>query len=330
MARTIFEVTAEDWPQFRFAHSALFETMQAARTLRRPERWQLHQPWLARVDPAAVLAEIPLLNVLNPPSTPAWVPDFLAPPPRREGLISIEDDLAVVAAYPAKLVRRDIERSIASLADPADAAVLEPVLRSPTRGLRRIVAELRIAWQELAEPFWPAITRVVGEDIGYRTRLISRHGLGAMLADLHPQVSSTATRVVVSPNADVTVPLAGRGLLLLPSVFMTTKPAIIHEAPWPPALVYPARGVGNLWATPIAPPDALAGLIGASRARLLLDLDQARSTSVIATRHQLSPATTSVHLKRLAAAGLVTSSRVGKEVRYCRTELAVALIAGSG
>ena len=329
MARTVFEVTAEDWPNFRFAHSALFETMQAARTMRRPERWQLHQPWLARVDQAAVLAEIPLLNALNPASKPAWVPDFLAPPPRREGLISIEDDLAVVAAYPPRLVRRDVERSIASQADPATAAVLEPVLRSPIRGLRRIVAELRIAWQELAEPFWPAITRVVGEDIGYRTRLISRHGWRGMLADLHPNVSSSASAVVVNVNIKVRIPLGGRGLLLLPSVFMSSNPAIIHEPPWPPALLYPARGVGNLWAAPAAPPDALAGLIGTSRARLLLDLDEARSTRVISTRHQLSPATTSVHLKRLAAAGLVASSRVGKEVRYRRTELAAALIAGS-
>ena len=151
MERTVFEVTAADWPNFRFAHSTLFETMQAARTLHRPERWQLHLPWLTRVDREAVLAEIPLLMALNPASGPSWVPDFLAPPPRHHGLISIEDELAEVAAYPPRLVRRDVERSLAWRPNPHSAAVLEPVLRSPTRGLRRIVAELRIAWETSGE-----------------------------------------------------------------------------------------------------------------------------------------------------------------------------------
>ena len=149
-----------------------------------------------------------------------------------------------------------------------------------------------------------------------------------MLDDLHPDVSSSAAEVVVSPNLDIRVTLGGRGLLLIPSVFITTKLAVIHEDPWPPALVYPARGVGNLWAAPATAPDALAGLIGGSRARLLFDLDEARSTSVISVRHGLSPATTSMHLKRLAAAGLVISSRAGKEVRYRRTGLAEDLING--
>lgn len=329
MHGAVLEVGAADWPNFRFAHSALFETMQAARTLNRPERWQLHQPWLARVNREAVLARIPQLTALNPTSGPAWVPDFLAPPPpRQDGLISIDDELALVEAYPPRLVRRDVERSLASQPDARHAATLEPVLRSPTRGLRLLVAQLRIAWQELVEPFWPAITRVVGEDIGYRTRLTSRRGLGAMLNDLHPAVTSSASQVLVRPHDDVTVSLAGRGLLLIPSVFITLKTALIYEAPWPPALVYPARGVGNLWAAPASAPDALARLIGTSRARLLFDLDEARSTSVVSVRHSLSPATTSAHLNRLAAAGLVTSSRVGREVRYRRTALADALIAG--
>lgn len=331
MKRTILEVSAADWPRFRFAHSALFETLQAVRTLRRPERRQLHEPWLARVDPTAVLAEVPLLNALNPPQGPTWVPDFLAPPPTRDGLISIEDELAVVAAYPPKLVRRDVERSLASQPDAGRETALAPVLKSPGRGLAHIVSQLRIAWQTLAEPFWPAITRVVGEDIGYRTRMASRLGLGTMLDDLSPSVASSPSRITIEPNEDVTVELAGRGLLLIPSVFITSKPAVVYESPWPPSLIYPARGVGNLWAAPSAPPHALAGLIGSSRAQLLLDLDEARSTSVLSVRHGLSPATTSAHLKRLAVAGLVESSRVGKEVRYRRTELGSALVAaGAG
>lgn len=329
MPGIVLKVSAKDWTNFRFAHSTLFETLQAVRTLRRAERHQLHQPWLARIDPGAVLAELPIMDALNPPTTSVWVPDFLAPPPDRDGLISIEDELAAVANYPPRLVRRDIARSLAWAPSPEREAVLGPIIRSPTRGLREIVSQLRIAWQTLAEPFWPAITRVVGEDIGYRTRTASRRGLGVMLDDLHPGLTSAPDRIVVDAGDPVTVDLAGRGLLLLPSVFLASKLALIHEPPWPPALVYPARGVGNLWAAPSPAPHALADLIGASRARLLLDLSEARSTSVISVRHGLSPATTSAHLKRLAAAGLVSSARAGKEVRYRRTRLGDAVVAGA-
>ncbi|HEX2902286.1 MAG TPA: DUF5937 family protein [Jatrophihabitans sp.] len=325
----MIELTAADWPRFRFAHSALWETIQAVRTLSRPHAQHLHQPWLTRVDQAAVLAQVPLLAAVNPPVGPAWVPDFLSPPPEHHGLISVEDELARVAAYPPRFVRRDIERSLASQPTPSRARALQAVIDDPVRGRREFIRQLRLAWQLLAEPFWPAISRVVGEDIAYRTRQASREGLGASLTGLHPHVSVSDSRIVVSSAAQEQVALAGRGLLLMPSVFMGSDVAVVHEPPWPPTLVYAARGIGNLWAAPDQPAAALAGLIGHSRARLLLDLDADRTTSTISLRHGLSPATTSAHLKRLAAAGLVTATRAGKEVRYRRTPLADDLIAAS-
>ena len=54
----------------------------------------------------------------------------------------------------------------------------------------------------------------------------------------------------------------------MPSVFVWPRLAVSIDPLWPPALIYPARGVAALWAT--APPDAdgsaLGPLLGTSRA----------------------------------------------------------------
>jgi hypothetical protein len=326
---TVFTVSTADWPRFRFAHSALFETLQAVRTLGHRRQQQFHQRWLDTVDRVEVLARIPTLAALTPGIGPVWVPDFLAPAPTRNEVTAIDEELDQVIGYPPRLVRADLQRSLDSQPTPARRRVLEPLINDPTGARRRLVAELRIAWAELAQPYWPAITRLINDDIAYRSHRLARHGLGRLLEDLHDDVTVDPDRVTVRNTEQSVVPLAGQGLLLIPSAFLWPQVLAIHDRPWPPALVYPARGVGNLWAPAAVPPSALAELIGRRRSALLLDLDEPRTTTAASIRHGINPATTSAHLARLRAAGLVESRRSGKEVLYRRTSLGSALIDGS-
>lgn len=324
--QTRFIVTAQDWPQFRFAHSALFETLQAVRTLGHRRQQQFHQRWLDTFDRKGILARIPALAALTPGTGPVWIPDFLAPPPRHIGISDIEEELQHVAMYPPKHVREDLQRSLDSQPTDSRRRVLQPLISQPARARRELIAELRIAWETLAKPFWPAIARLITDDITFRSRQITRYGLGHLLNDIHGDITVQTEAITVRYSEQVTVALDGRSLLLMPSAFLWPHPIAVHETPWPPALVYPARGVGNLWASPPRPPRALAHLLGRSRAQILLDLDEPRDTTTIAARHQLSPATTSAHLKRLHAAGLVTAHRDGRQVRYQWTDLGAALI----
>jgi DNA-binding transcriptional ArsR family regulator len=101
---------------------------------------------------------------------------------------------------------------------------------------------------------------------------------------------------------------------------------VAYEPPWPPTLVYPARGIGELWTVAPPAPARLAGVLGATRALLIADLAQPATTTSLADRHGLSPAAVSAQLGRLRDAGLVTSRRVGKEVQYQRTRAAEMLI----
>jgi DNA-binding transcriptional ArsR family regulator len=118
----------------------------------------------------------------------------------------------------------------------------------------------------------------------------------------------------------------GQGLSLMPSVFAWPDVFVNYEGGRPTTLVYPARGIGELWTAPPEPSHALAGVLGATRARLLADLGQPATTTALAARHGLSPASVSAQLTRLRAAGLVSSRRSGKEVHYRRTSLADAMV----
>ena len=59
----------------------------------------------------------------------------------------------------------------------------------------------------------------------------------------------------------------------MPSAYAWPVVAAIVDGPWQPTLVYPARGVAELWAVPTPPPRALARLLGQTRALLLVSLE---------------------------------------------------------
>ncbi|MEV4134085.1 helix-turn-helix domain-containing protein [Dactylosporangium sp. NPDC049742] len=79
-----------------------------------------------------------------------------------------------------------------------------------------------------------------------------------------------------------------------------------------------------------APGPAARDVLGhpdvALRAVLLTDLDVARSTAELATRHALAASTVSYHLRALHRAALVTRHRDGRHVLYRRTERAARLL----
>ena len=44
--------------------------------------------------------------------------------------------------------------------------------------------------------------------------------------------------------------LDGEGLVLMPSAFKWDQVVTVIDPPWQPTLIYPARGIGNLWQPP--------------------------------------------------------------------------------
>ncbi len=97
----------------------------------------------------------------------------------------------------------------------------------------------------------------------------------------------------------------------------------------PAALAYPARGIAELWQPArTLQSDALARLLGRTRAALLESLAEPASTHTLARRHGLAASTVSEHLAALRDARLVSSRRQRHAVMYQQTRLGTALAAG--
>jgi DNA-binding transcriptional ArsR family regulator len=326
----VLRLSGDDWANSRFVTSPLWEAFNAVRALAvdpHEHARRYHRGWLARVDRRQALTRCRHLVAVNPHR--GWVPDFLTPPPAHPR-ISFDDELARVAATPPGLVVADLRRSLAADPAPQRRAALEPLLANPAHAAELLCDELRLAWRLLVEPHWQAVHRLLDNDISWRSGQAAQHGLATVIDDLHAHVRRRPGRIVVDDPDDLSISIAGRGLLLMPSAFAWPHIVVITGQPWHPTLIYPARGVGELWQQPPPPPQALGQLLGPTRAKLLTDLRTASTTTALACRHGLSAATVSAHLTRLRDAGLLIARRDGHQVRYRRTQLGTALVASAG
>jgi DNA-binding transcriptional ArsR family regulator len=318
-------VDAEDLLRCRFAVSPLWETVAAVRTLADPRRQAYHLPWLKRVHDrvdAAVLE--PLLALL--PNT-GYTPDFLTPPPVGP-LENFGDELARVAATPIDHVADELGRSLTGpeRGDPAEPEVVARLLADPVRTLDELVAVLHGCWTTLLADEWPALRDLLDNDIAVRSRHLANGGLRQLMANLHHTVRWDDGVLRVAAPYRMSKNLGGQGLLLMPSAFVWPATTVVVEPPWQPTLIYPVRGIDELWRRPAPQSDrALRRLVGRTRADILINLDEAASTTALGRLHDVSPATVSGHLAALRDAGLVVGHRVGYTVLYERTGLGSAL-----
>jgi DNA-binding transcriptional ArsR family regulator len=313
----------EDVSTVRFAISPVAEAIGALRVLDDP-RSRPHPAWLRTLGSLRDDPTLALLRDLVPPE--GYVPDFLTPPlslPVGE----IGAELAAIGATDPDVVRHELELSFARRTMPSRIRALQ---EDPGAGLPAVVAALA-RWHAIAiDPHWERLRAGLSAEVARQSRRLTDGGPGLALRNLHPSIHWDPGRLSVDLPWDARFPLDGRGLLLVPSAFWPQVGPIVLGA-WQPTLLYPASGVEQLWQSDRVPPDALAGVLGATRARLLAELDAPATTSQLARRLGLAAPGVSQHLGRLRDAGLVTADRDGREVHYRRTALATNLVrAASG
>ena len=325
MTRIVFSADA-DLLAVRFARSPAWETHLAVRTFVNERSRLYHVPWHRAVEAAAARLDLEPLLATNPPA--GFVPDFLTPPPSHPSP-TLAEQLAEIRATPVAQVKDELERCLASNDGGSYRGVLESLAADPAAARDVLADRMGEAWDALVAPYWPRIEELIEADIGYRSHRLVTLGLRGMLDGLHPGVRWEDGAVEVDGPDDTEVDLAGRGLVLMPSAYAWPVVAAIVDGPWQPTLVYPARGVAELWAVPTPPSRALARLLGQTRALLLVSLERPTSTTALAARLGRSTSGVSGHLLALRDAGLVTASRRGHEVRYARTRLGIALLRGS-
>jgi Family of unknown function (DUF5937)/Helix-turn-helix domain len=318
-----FVFTVEDLARTRFAISPMFEVERSLLALRDPATAALHLPWLRSVSGRLGGIQLEPAVALVPPR--GFVPDFVTPPPAGP-LGDIEADLAALRRTPTKQIRRDMElfRS-----QHPRSRVVGAWLADPRGEVKRLADTLEAYWERALAPVWPRIHAFLAADIDHRARRLADHGPAALFSELHPEVTWGGDHLeVVVARHEATVELRGRGLLLMPSAFRWSAPMVIDLPPWQPTVIYPARGIATLWDEGTRAPDALERLLGATRATVLASVDAPASTTDLARRLEISPATASHHLTALRDAGLVAARRDGRAMLYARTPTGDALVSG--
>jgi DNA-binding transcriptional ArsR family regulator len=171
----------------------------------------------------------------------------------------------------------------------------------------------------VVEPHWPRVLALLSADLRHRALRLTEEGPAGLFNDLHPTISFEGDWLHIDQPWKGTVELAGKGLLLVPTVFSWERPSVISVEPWQPTLIYPARGVALLWEPDHDAAPELGALMGATRARILDALAAPQSTTDLAQRLGLTAGAVSQHLKVLTDAQLVARRRERRVVLYART-----------
>ncbi|MEU9077309.1 winged helix-turn-helix domain-containing protein [Kitasatospora sp. NPDC048538] len=334
-----FHLGVDDLAATWFGYSALQEAVLSLRARRSPGRYPEQQPWIAGWQDRYETLDTALLEAMIAPV--GFVPDFLTPRPLGPRP-DFAAELARLAATPAEVVRADVLEAYRGGGNPSPLPpALAALIDDPVELAGRTAEALDAYWTRcLAPAWWPRARSVLEADIAYRGRMLSERGAEGLFADLDTRLTWHAGVLrLVDPHPAVkavgtTVDVAGRGLVLIPTLFGLGAQTDVTQA-GPPLVCYPARGKATMaeglgTRRPARADAALAGLIGAPRARLLAMLATPASTTELAQRLGVTPGAVSRHLGALASAGLLDRTRHGHRVLYRRNGLGDALVEGGG
>lgn len=262
-----------------------------------------------------------------------YIPDFLSPAiprPAVGGRSAIDDELDAIRAVSAGQLGDELRMYDRMRPPPRLALELRD---GGTRALTRLTEGIRDLYRACLAEDWPDISRRLNTDIGRRVAFMGEEGAAAMLAGLHPTMRDIAglhlevevhAQGTISPWESYTSP--GHGILIAPNLFLDgyLSPSL---SPWQaPQFAYTASHAPAPDSAKRRHRDALAALLGRGRAGVLRAVGSGCTTAELAKRLQVSAPTASVQAAALREAGLIATSRDGRQVRHTLTSIGVALL----
>jgi DNA-binding transcriptional ArsR family regulator len=308
----------------RFGYSPLAEVASSVRVLGLPGNGGVLEPWRREIAGSVQTVDLELLRAVVPRAPLA--PDFMFAW-STDPATTIDEQVEELAAQPLDVLRSEIETVWPRGLPPT----LVRLFADPG-GARRLADVVWDYWQAAIAPYWSRMRAVIDDDVAYRASRVLRDGLFDLLTDLHPQVSLEGRRLLVDKPHLGDVSYGESDLTLIPSVFVWPHLLVGQNREGLFDLNYPARGIGRVWEglAPAEPAsDALATLVGRTRARILRELTVPATTTQLARRLGQSPGTVNTHLGVLRDAGLLTSRRSGRNVYYRGTNLAASILAAA-
>lgn len=211
-------------------------------------------------------------------------------------------------------------------------------IADPGSDARRQLADaVEVAYRGLVQPYWQGVESQLRAEQARRGRILMDGGVDGLLSTLN------ATRIRWQPPvleilgpSDGDVYLDGRGLTLVPSVFIGNYPAVLADTDdsrgSPLTLAYPVSGDPSggirLWGGTQPAGKALAALLGRTRAAVLDSIADGCTTTELARKVGVSPAAASQHATVLREAGLIMTCRQGSAVWHTLTALGAQLLDG--
>jgi DNA-binding transcriptional ArsR family regulator len=341
-----FHLSPLDLTRTRFAFSPLWEVVRSYYVLQNADRAAIHIPWLREAKPFLETLDLSPLAALVK-SKHNYVPDFLTPPPNT-AFPSFEEEIATLLSSSNEIVRKEVRKTWQD--EVPDIA--QPYLDNPRKALESLAELLQVYWHETLEHHWPRLRLILENDVSSRARNLALGGAEALFADLNPVVHYRSEKLEVHggcgneyeiqaknsrtaksileirkhPEEILNIQPKGRGLLLVPSVFVWPKVMTIIDPPWQPTLIYSPRGAANAWLTEAPTSEALELLLGQSCALILLSLTAPATTLELSRKLNLAAGGVSHHLSKLSEAGLITAQRQGREVYYHLTNTGEGLL----
>ncbi|MGB3440395.1 MAG: DUF5937 family protein [Actinophytocola sp.] len=185
-------------------------------------------------------------------------------------------------------------------------------------------ARVRNTLEQCAEAFfdtaWTSVATRLGADLRMKNDLHKRQGIGPALAAVSGAVTLApdGDRIIVDKLQDNATTAHGTGVTFIPSVFGSPHLVVIHAPGWQPVVQYPVAEPSP--SEPVSletVTQRLEALAHPVRLRLLRTLARGpHTTGELASAWELSPPEVSRHLAALRRAGLLTTQRHGRYVRY--------------
>ncbi|MFI9485167.1 ArsR/SmtB family transcription factor [Promicromonospora sp. NPDC052451] len=320
-----FHFTSDDLARVRIAPGPdpMWEVLLSAHVVNQRPSVPMFAAWRGRVLSGLPPAARMLLR-LAPPR--GYSPDFLTP---LTGTDDFETGLDAVLSTSRSRLGTDLARLTRGTRPHLWMRDLASGSAPAVRGLG---VAMRAYYEQAIGPYWSGIRAAVDLDRAARTRAWVEGGTEQALRTLHPSVRWEHPVLSVVTAAERDVDLAGRGLLIIPSYFCLRAPITLADPELPPVLLYP---IVHEHAVPEHGLEAASGggrqltaLLGRTRASVLRALGTGATTSEIAQRLAISPASASEHATVLRNAGLVASGRERNSVIHAPTPLGQTLLDG--
>ncbi|MGW1373240.1 ArsR/SmtB family transcription factor [Streptomyces sp. NPDC002446] len=241
----------------------------------------------------------------------------------------MEEGLQDLAATPRTRLRTDLARLARARQVPLWVRELD------SRDLPCIANAVRAYHTVAIRPYETQLRCHIEADRSKRSRALQCGGVQRLLSTLHPTLRWRSPVLEVHlASVDRDVHLGGRGLRLIPSFFCWRSPIMLRDPELPPVLVYPVErtpgwerttGDHRLRTDAKSP---CAALLGNTRAAALEVVAAGCTTSELARRLNVSPATATHHTAILREAGLISSCRTGGSVHHTLRSLGEALLRG--